>query len=90
MDVNLPYGSFTLETDSDTDSDSDLKPNGYIVLHKYVHIAQTQTRILTPYFCTQQESKSVSVSETICGNVNASLYLISNSCHAALMILMFK
>ena len=84
MDVHLPYGSFTLkQTDSDTDSDSDLKPNGYIV--------QTQTRIPTPYFCTRrQESKSVSVSETISGNVNESLYLMLNSCHAVLMILVFK
>ena len=58
-------GSFTLtETDSGTDSDSDSKPGGYIVLCRTFHIAQTWTLIPTPYFCTGQESESVS------GNVN--------------------
>ena len=33
------------------DSDSDSKPNGYIVLCRTFHIAQTGTQIPTPYFC---------------------------------------
>ena len=56
------YGSFTLtETDSDTKSDSDSKPNGYIVLCKTFHIAQTR-------ICFGQQSESVS------GNVNEPLH----------------
>ena len=35
-----------------------------------VHIAQTSTRIPTPYFCTGQESESESVPESISSNVN--------------------
>ena len=62
-------GSFTLtETDSGTDSDSDFKPDGYIVLCRTFHIAQTHTWISTPYFCTGQESKSESV--PVSGNIN--------------------
>ena len=40
---------------------------------EYVHIAKTQTQIPTPYFCTGQESESVSVSESISGDVYESL-----------------
>ena len=61
--------SFPLpETGSGTDLDSDSKPNGYIACAKHVHIAQTQTRIPTPYFCTGQESESVSLSECVSSN----------------------
>ena len=38
-----------------------------------VHIAQTQTRIPTPYFCIGQESESESVPESVSGNVNEPL-----------------
>ena len=37
---------------------------------EHVHIAQTQTRIPSPYFCTGQEFESESVSESVSGNVN--------------------
>ena len=41
--------SITLtETDSDTDWGLDSKPDGYIVLCRTFHIAQTQTHIPTP------------------------------------------
>ena len=59
------HGAFTLP---DTNSDSDSKANGYIVICRTFHIAQT--RIPTPYFCIGQESKSESVPESISGNVN--------------------
>ena len=49
------------------DSGRDSKPNDYIVLCRTFHIAQTWTRIPTPYFCIGQESGSESVSES--GNV---------------------
>ena len=39
---------------------------------EHVHIAQTLTRIPTPYFCTGQESESVPVSKS--GNVFKSLW----------------
>ena len=45
-----------------------LKPNGYIAEH--VQMAQTKTWIPTPYFCIGQESVAVSISESVCGNVN--------------------
>ena len=54
------YGLFTLETDLETNS----KPDGYIVICRTFHIAQTQSRIPTPYFCIGQESESVPVSES--------------------------
>ena len=60
-------GSFTL-TETDSDSDSDSKPSGYILLHRTFHIAVTQTRIPTPYFCIGQESESVL--ESVSDNVN--------------------
>ena len=53
----LCNGSFTL---LELDSYSDSKPP------RPVHIAQTRTRIPTPYFCTGQES----VSESNSSNVN--------------------
>ena len=52
--------------DSSTGSDSDSKLDGYIVLCRTFHIAQTRTQTPTPYFCTGQESEFQSVS----GNVN--------------------
>ena len=51
-------------------------PNPMVALYcaEHVHTAQTQTRIPTPYFCTGQDSKSVSesesVPESVSGNVN--------------------
>ena len=49
------YGTFTLtERDSDTDLDSDCKPDGYFVLYRTFHIAQTRTLIPIPYFCTDR------------------------------------
>ena len=69
-----PNGSFTLtETDSGTDSDSDSKPNGYIVLCKTFHIAQTLTWIPTRYSYIGQESESESVPESVPDNVNEPL-----------------
>ena len=59
----MHYGLFTL-TEMDSDSDSEL--DGYIVLCRTFHIAQTRTQTPTPYFCTGQESEFQSVS----GNVN--------------------
>ena len=44
---------------------------------EHVHIAQTWTRIPTPYFCLGQESESESMSESVSGNVNESLHDIS-------------
>ena len=68
------YGSFTLtETDWGMDSDSDSKPDGYIVLCRTFHIAQTWTSIPTPYFCIGQESESESVLESISDNINEPL-----------------
>ena len=64
-------GSFTLtDRDSGTESDSDSKPDGYIVLCRTFHIAQTRTRIPTPYFSIGQESESEPVAESISGHVN--------------------
>ena len=40
---------------------------------EHIHIAQTWTRIPTPYFFTGQESKSQSVTQSVSGNVNESL-----------------
>ena len=40
---------------------------------EYVLIAQTWTRIPTPYFCTGQESESESVPESVSDNVNEPL-----------------
>ena len=64
------YGFFTLR---ETDSDSDSRSDRYIVLAEHVHIAQTRTRIPTPYFYVGQEFESVSVSESVSGNVNEPL-----------------
>ena len=70
-DSVLFYGSFKLpEMDSGTDSDSDSKPDGYIVLCRTFHIAQTRTWIPIPYFCTGQESESESVPQSVYGNIN--------------------
>ena len=63
------------DIDSSTDSDSDSKPDGYIVLHRIIHIAQRQTQIPTSYFCTGQESGSESVPVSESGNVNEPLEL---------------
>ena len=55
-------GSFTLmEMDLSVNLDSDSKLDGYIVLCRTVHIAQTRTRIPTPYFCKGEESESESI-----------------------------
>ena len=35
---------------------------------EYVHIVQTRTQIPAPYFCTEQESESKSVFESVYGN----------------------
>ena len=57
---------FTLpKTDLSTDSDSKL--DGYIVLCRTFHIAQTWTQTFTPCFCVGQASESIS------GNVNEPL-----------------
>ena len=65
--------SFTLlDTDSGADLVSDLKPDGYIVLCGTFHIAQTRTRIPTPYFCIGQESEFQSIPESVAGIVNES------------------
>ena len=45
-------------------------PMATLYYAEHVHIAQTQTRIPTPYFCTGQESESESVPESISGNLN--------------------
>ena len=50
------HGLFTLP---DSDTDSDCKPNGYIVLTRTFHTAQSQIQIPTP---TGMESE--------CGSVN--------------------
>ena len=77
------YGIFTLmETDWDTNSDLDSKPDGYIVLCRKFHIAQTRTRIPTLYFCTGQESESDSVPESVSGNVNEPL----NACYLCFVV----
>ena len=55
------YGLFTL---AKTDSEIDSKLNGYIVLCRTFYIAHTRTEIPTPYFCIEQESESVPVSES--------------------------
>ena len=56
--LGAAYSSFTLtETDSGTDSNLDSKPDGYIVLCRIFHIAETWTRIPTTYFCVGQESR---------------------------------
>ena len=46
-----------------------------VILHcaEHVYIAQTQSRVCTPYFCEGQESESESVSESVSVNVNESL-----------------
>ena len=49
------------------------KPNGYIVLCRPFHIAWTQTRIATLYFCKGQESESVP--ESVSGNENEQLLI---------------
>ena len=72
------YGSFALmETesgmDSNLDSNLDSKPNGYIVLCRTLHIAQTRTSIPTPYFLLGRESESQSVPESLSYNVNEPL-----------------
>ena len=46
----------------------------YYVLCRTFHIAQTQTRIPTPYFCMGRESESVS--ESVSGNVKEPLLKI--------------
>ena len=52
------HGLFTLpDSDTDTNSDSNYTPNGYIVLCRTFHIAETRTQIPTPYFCVGQESQ---------------------------------
>ena len=50
-------------------------PNPMPTLHcaKHVHIAQTRTWIPIPYFFTVQEFESVSIFESVPGNVNKSL-----------------
>ena len=52
-------------------------PNPMATLYyaEHVHVAQTQTRIPTPYFCVGQESESESVS----GSVNEPLELCRNN-----------
>ena len=62
----------------DTDSDSESKANGYIVVCRTFHIAQTWTQIPSPYFCVGQESESESVPESISGNVRVHLYQSEN------------
>ena len=63
-------------------------PNSMATLHcaKHVHIAQTRTRIPTPYFCTGRESESVSLSECVSSNVNERLGPFTRAiklyCHA--------
>ena len=37
---------------------------------EHVHIAQTRTQVPTPYFCTEQESETESVSGNVNGPVN--------------------
>ena len=59
-----------MEKDLGTDSDLDSKPDGYIVQCRTFHIAQTRTRIPTPYFCIGQEARSESVPESVSDNVN--------------------
>ena len=50
-------------------------PNLMGTLHcaEHVCIAQTWNRITTPYFCIGQESESISVSESVSGNINKPL-----------------
>ena len=48
---------------------------------EHAHIAQTQTRILTPYLFRGQESKSESVPESISGNVSEPLGATLRSTH---------
>ena len=62
-------GSFTLpETDSGTDSGLDSKLNGYIALCRTCSLCTDSD--LDPYFCIGQESEFVSISESVCGNIN--------------------
>ena len=86
--ILIHYGSFTLmESDSgtDSDSDSDTKPDGYIVLYRTVHIAQTQIWIPTPHLCKGQESESV------CGHVNEPLKLVhTKQCSSFYVVLPLK
>ena len=62
--------------------DSDSKPDCYIALCRIFHIAQTQTRIPTPYFCIGQESESESLLESVSDNVNEPLnnWVMSDEC----------
>ena len=63
-DITLYYGSFTLV---EMDSGIIWIPNPMATLYhaKHVHIAQTPTRIPTPYFCTGHESEFESVSSNV-------------------------
>ena len=60
-------GSFTLTGQTQIQTRIQI-PNPMATLYyaEYVHIAQTQTRIPTPYFCLEQESKSESISSINC------------------------
>ena len=76
-----------MESDSgtDSDSDSDTKPDGYIVLYRTVHIAQTQIWIPTPHLCKGQESESV------CGHLNEPLKLVhTKQCSSFYVVLPLK
>ena len=72
---------------------SDSKPNGYIALYRNVRIAQT--RIPTPYFSIGQEPKSISISESVSGNVNEPLnvdvnFSINVTCERTSMLYSFR
>ena len=47
-------------------------PNPLATLYyaEHIHVAQTQTQISTPYFCTGQESEWECVPDSVSGNVN--------------------
>ena len=79
-----------LDSDSDTDLDSDSKPDGYIVLYRNCSIIWTQTQIPTPYFCTGQESESMSVPESISGNVRVYPHRASVSASVAVSAVTFE
>ena len=51
------------------DSVTDSKPNGYILLSRTFHSAQSWTKIPTHYACIGQESESESVLTSESGNV---------------------
>ena len=74
--LNLCYDLFILaDSDADSYSDSDCKPNGYIVLDRTFHTAQSQIEIqsklstigMGPESGLESESASVNVSVNVPG-----------------------